>query len=172
MPRHGVDEWFWSIQDLQRLDEEMAPSRPAVASDRSWRPRVDIVEDDRRVLVKAEIAGVRGEDIQILYIPERRSLVIRGYRHDHGPTGAGNGIVTEYGLVGVANFQTDRIRQMPDGQIFYTIAHGKGLMNGYPHIAPEDRWAIVAYLRALQRAQNAKLEDVPEDKKGSLNPYE
>jgi mono/diheme cytochrome c family protein len=90
----------------------------------------------------------------------------------HAPTGAGNGIVTEYGLVGVANFHTDKFRQMPDGQIFHTIANGKGLMNGYPHITPEDRWAIVAYLRALQLAQNAKLEDVPEDKRGNLNPYE
>jgi len=91
----------------------------------------------------------------------------------HGPTGSGNGITTEYGLVGVANFNTDRIRQMSDGQIFYTITNGKGLMKGYgAQIAPEDRWAVVAYLRALQRAENASLSDVPADKQGDLNPYE
>ncbi len=87
----------------------------------------------------------------------------------HGASGSGNGIVTEYALKGiVANFNSDRLRAMADGQIFYTISHGKGQMIGYPHIAVEDRWAIVAYIRSLQLSQNASLQDVPEEQRMKL----
>jgi mono/diheme cytochrome c family protein len=86
----------------------------------------------------------------------------------HGATGKGNGITSQYGLAGAANYHLDTYRAMADGQIFYTIAHGKGNMLGYPHVTPQDRWAIVAYVRALQRSQNATLADVPEDKKAEL----
>jgi HSP20 family protein len=82
MPRRGVDEWFWSIGDLQRLSEELVRSRPVVASGTSWEPRVDVMEDARRFTLKAEIAGVRGEDIQLLYIPDRHSVLIRGIRRE------------------------------------------------------------------------------------------
>lgn len=91
----------------------------------------------------------------------------------HGATGSGNGFTTEYGMAGVANFNSDRLRQLPDGKIFDTITHGMPLMNNYAaQITPEDRWAVIAYVRALQRAEHASLDDVPADKKGSLNPYE
>ena len=84
----------------------------------------------------------------------------------HGATGRGNGITTQYGLKGVANYHDARLVTMADGEIYNTIANGKGTMMGYgAQIKPRDRWAIVAYLRALQRAQNAKLSDVPEQEK-------
>lgn len=80
----------------------------------------------------------------------------------HGAVGLGNGITTEFGLAAVANLQLERIRVMADGEIFNTITHGKNTMMGYGHnIQVEDRWAIIAYIRALQRAQNATIEDVP-----------
>ncbi len=80
----------------------------------------------------------------------------------HGATGAGNCIVTQFGLVGVANFQLQRLRDMPDGQIFNTITNGKGKMGAYgSNIAVEDRWAIISYIRALQRSQNGRVADVP-----------
>ena len=79
----------------------------------------------------------------------------------HGKVGTGNGIVSNYGLVAVANLQVDPFKSMPDGQYFYTIANGKGNMGAYgPNIAVEDRWAIVAYIRALQRSQAGKLADL------------
>ncbi len=78
----------------------------------------------------------------------------------HGPTGAGNGITTKYGMVGVAGYHTDRIRNMADGEIYNTISYGKGMMMGYGHqIQTEDRWAIVAYVRALQRSQAPQPSD-------------
>jgi mono/diheme cytochrome c family protein len=82
----------------------------------------------------------------------------------HGATGAGNGITSQYGLVGIASLHQERLRTMPDGQIFQTIAYGKGNMGPYAsNIAVEDRWAIIAYIRALQRSQTATIAEVPRE---------
>lgn len=87
----------------------------------------------------------------------------------HGKLGTGDGIVTQYGLSAVANLQLDLYKAMPDGQLFYTITNGKNTMGAYgPNIAIEDRWAIVAYIRALQRSQGGKLADLPADKQKML----
>ena len=90
----------------------------------------------------------------------------------HGKTAAGNGVVQNIGnWATVVNLQDDRIRQMPDGQLFSTITIGKNTMGAYgPNIAVEDRWAIVAYLRALQRSQRAALTDLPAEKQKELQP--
>lgn len=83
----------------------------------------------------------------------------------HGASGDGNGITKQYGMIATASYHDDRIRQMPGGEIFHTITHGKNTMNGYADkLSPEERWAIVAYVRALQRSQNASVSDVPSDK--------
>src|SRR5690349_8978038 len=83
MPRRDVEEWFYQVgSDLQRLHEEMTRVRPVLASGKMWEPRVDVLEDDSRIIIKAEVAGVRGEDIQLLYIPERHSVLIRGLRRE------------------------------------------------------------------------------------------
>jgi HSP20 family protein len=85
MPRHDIDEWLWQVgNELQRLSEEMVRTRPAVAMGKGWEPRVDVIEDSSRILVKAEIAGVRGEDIHLIYLPDRHSLLIRGVRQEEG----------------------------------------------------------------------------------------
>ncbi|MEM9445190.1 MAG: cytochrome c [Verrucomicrobiota bacterium] len=73
----------------------------------------------------------------------------------HGATGIGNGIVSQYGLGGIASLVDERIQQQPDGQIYYTIVKGKGQMGPYSHIEVKDRWAIVAYIRALQIKEGA-----------------
>jgi len=88
----------------------------------------------------------------------------------HGLTGEANGVVQKIGNWGtVANLQDDRIRQQPDGQIYNTITHGKNTMGAYgPNLAVEDRWAIVAYVRALQRSQRAQLADLSEEKQKAL----
>lgn len=80
----------------------------------------------------------------------------------HGPTAAGNGIAKQYGLTTVISLQDERIRNMADGEIFNTITHGKNTMMSYgPNVTVQDRWAIISYLRALQRSQNATIGDVP-----------
>jgi len=87
----------------------------------------------------------------------------------HGATAAGNGIVKQLGLSTVASLQDARLRSMPDGQIFNTITNGKNTMGPYAsNITVEDRWAIISYIRALQRSQHAALGDVPEASRAEL----
>ena len=87
----------------------------------------------------------------------------------HGATAAGNGITKQYGLATVVTLQDDRIRKMADGEIFNTITNGKNTMMAYgPNVTVADRWAIIAYLRALERSQNATVADVPEDHRTEL----
>ncbi|MEQ1860584.1 MAG: cytochrome c [Chthoniobacteraceae bacterium] len=88
----------------------------------------------------------------------------------HGLTGDGKGVVQQIAAwATVANLQDDRIRQQPDGQLYNTITHGKNTMGAYgPNIAVEDRWAIVAYIRALQKSQRTALADLPVDKQKEL----
>jgi mono/diheme cytochrome c family protein len=87
----------------------------------------------------------------------------------HGATAAGNGITKQYGLATVVSLQDDRIRKMADGEIFNTITNGKNTMMAYgPNVTVPDRWAIIAYLRALQRSQGAILADVPPEHRAEL----
>lgn len=87
----------------------------------------------------------------------------------HGKTGQGNGVIGQFGMVAIANLLDERIRIMPDGQIFNTITNGRNTMGAYgPNIAVEDRWAILGYLRALQKSQAFKLADLPAEKQKEL----
>ena len=88
----------------------------------------------------------------------------------HGAVGDGKGVVTKYGLTGVASYHNDRLRQATDGDIFNTISNGKGQMLGYAYnIAIDDRWRIVMYMRALQRSQNAPLSDASAEEQAHLD---
>ncbi|MEY2578133.1 MAG: hypothetical protein QOI49_957 [Verrucomicrobiota bacterium] len=88
----------------------------------------------------------------------------------HGPTAAGNGMTKQYGLATVVSLQDQRIRDMADGEIFDTITHGKNTMLAYgPNVSVTDRWAIIAYLRALQRSQNATQADVPPEHRAEMD---
>ncbi len=88
----------------------------------------------------------------------------------HGATAAGNGVTKHYGLTTVVTLQDRRIRKMADGEIFNTITNGKNTMMAYGStLTVNDRWAVLAYLRALQRSQNATLADVPEDQRAALD---
>lgn len=87
----------------------------------------------------------------------------------HGQLAEGDGIVKQYGLATVVSLQDDRIRKMADGEIFDTITHGKNTMNPYgPRVVVRDRWAIICYLRALQRSEHATAADVPADHQADL----
>jgi mono/diheme cytochrome c family protein len=88
----------------------------------------------------------------------------------HGASGSGNGIMTQYGVVGVASITDPLHSLMSDGEFFSVISNGKGRMMPYAaQIKVHDRWAIVAYIRALIRSQNGSLSDVPEALRGELN---
>ena len=88
----------------------------------------------------------------------------------HGAAAAGNGITKQYGLATVVSLHDERLRKMSDGEIFNTITNGKNTMMAYgPNIIVPDRWAIIAYLRALQRSQNAAVADVPQEHRADLD---
>jgi len=88
----------------------------------------------------------------------------------HGQLGDGNGITKKIGdMPAVANLHDKRIVEMPDGEIFNTITHGKGLMGAYGPLVPtQDRWAIVAYLRALQLSQLGTADELPADQQAAF----
>jgi mono/diheme cytochrome c family protein len=80
----------------------------------------------------------------------------------HSMVGDGNGVTKRYGLL-PANFQDDRLRKMAEGDIFNTITNGsqnKNMLSYADKLVPEDRWAVIAYVRALQRAQAGSPADV------------
>jgi mono/diheme cytochrome c family protein len=92
----------------------------------------------------------------------------------HGQTGDGKGMVTckrdkatdpcqSRGFAPLPSYEDPRLRQMPDGQLFATITHGVRTMPAYgPQVPIEDRWSIVAYVRALQLSQMASAAPAPQ----------
>jgi len=87
----------------------------------------------------------------------------------HGRTGDGRGIMITRGYPPPPSYHDDRLRGEPDGYIFNVITNGIRNMPSYRHQIPvDDRWAIVLYLRALQRSHHATLDDVPVERRASL----
>jgi mono/diheme cytochrome c family protein len=87
----------------------------------------------------------------------------------HGALGDGNGITRQYGMVATASYHDDRVREMSEGEIYNTITNGKKTMGRYgDKMSVEDRWAVVAYLRALQRTNQGTVDDVPPANRSEL----
>ena len=88
----------------------------------------------------------------------------------HGKVGDGNGMVVQRGLRQAASFHQDRLRQETPGYFFDVITNGFGAMPDYATQIPvQDRWLIVAYVKALQLSQHATVEDVPADRRTELD---
>lgn len=103
---------------------------------------------------------------------QRRALLMRGReRFDihcsvcHGRTADGDGMIVRRGFRKPPSLHIERLRNAPAGHFFDVITSGLGAMPSYANrIDVADRWAIVAYVRALQLSQNARISDVPSDK--------
>jgi mono/diheme cytochrome c family protein len=79
----------------------------------------------------------------------------------HGRTGNGDGMIVQRGFKVPPSFNSDRLRQAPAGHFFEVMTRGFGVMYDYrSRITPEDRWAIAAYIRALQLSQHAGADDL------------
>lgn len=118
-----------------------------------------------------------GRDLPDLPIPMTRDVLLRGQSRFnifcapcHGPAGYGDGLIVQRGFTRPPSFHTDTLRAAPAGHFFDVISHGFGAMPSYaPQIPTDDRWAIVAYIRALQRSQHASLSDVPPTERDRLD---
>jgi mono/diheme cytochrome c family protein len=91
----------------------------------------------------------------------------------HGNAGDGQGVMStgDYGMVPAPTYHDDRLRSIEDGYLFDVVTNGIRTMPGYGYqVQIDDRWAIVAYIRALQRSQNAGAEDVPAEVRSELQP--
>jgi mono/diheme cytochrome c family protein len=148
------------------------------ADGRSSRPRVPgtIARGEREYDAHFLEGRVNGELATTFPAPVTRATMLRGReRYDafcsacHDRAGTGRGIVVERGLKQPASFHSERLRQAPPGYFFDVITRGFGAMYDLSErVPPADRWAIVAYVRALQRSQNATLADVPEAARARL----
>ncbi len=95
----------------------------------------------------------------------------------HGFGGYGDGLVSQRAVNLVQTYwlqptsmHSDNVQKQTIGRIYYTITNGKGRMAGYASsLSPRERWAVVLYVRSLQRSQNAKIEDVPESRRNELS---
>jgi mono/diheme cytochrome c family protein len=116
--------------------------------------------------------------VETIPVPVTEQLMARGQQRFniyclpcHDPAGTGNGIVKKYGYATVRSLHEPIIAREPDGEIFNTITHGKNTMMAYGSQVPiEDRWAIVAYVRALQRSRLASTNEVPAQLQAGLKP--
>lgn len=108
-------------------------------------------------------------DVKELPIPVDEHVLDRGEERFtiyctpcHDATGSGRGMVVQRGYRQPPSFHTDRLRQADAGHFFDVMTNGFGVMPDYKvQITPRDRWAIVAYIRALQLSQHAAAADVP-----------
>jgi len=88
----------------------------------------------------------------------------------HGRTGSGNGMVVQRGFRAPPSYHEDRLRNAPVGYFFDVMTNGFGAMQDYASQVPvADRWAIAAYIRALQLSQRATLADVPQNRRADLD---
>jgi mono/diheme cytochrome c family protein len=88
----------------------------------------------------------------------------------HGRLGIGNGMVVQRGFRAPPSYSEERLRNAPVGYFFDVMTNGFGAMQDYASQIPvQDRWAIAAYIRALQFSQIARIEDVPADRRPELD---
>ena len=111
-----------------------------------------------------------GEVVAKIPIPVTAELLARGEnrfnvfcQHCHGMTGSGDGMVVQRGFPAPPSYHLERLINSPDGQMFLTITNGVSRMPAFrARIPVEDRWAIVAYIRALQLSQNVPADSLTE----------
>ena len=159
-------------QDMQN-QPRMFPQRGSsmFADGRSVRPQVEhtvargqLYEDDYFYT-----GLISGKEADFMPFPVTMQVLKRGQERFnvyctpcHSRVGNGAGMIVERGYKPAANFHDPRHINQPISHYFYVMTNGYGAMPDYKaQILPQDRWAIAAYIRALQLSQNAKLSDVP-----------
>jgi mono/diheme cytochrome c family protein len=148
--------------------EDQAASRPLVAN--------TVAREDAANLGPAQTGWQNGQLVLDIPVPVTPLLIARGQERYgiycalcHGADGYGQGMIVERGFPAPPSFHTDRLRQAPAGHFFDVMTRGYGVMYPYAsRVSPEDRWAITAYIRALQLSQHAPAAALPADLQAQL----
>jgi len=119
-----------------------------------------------------------GSFLNTFPFPVTKQVLVRGQQRYniycapcHDRTGSGLGMIVRRGFRRPPSYHIDRLRQVPNGYLFDVISSGFGAMPDFSaEIQPADRWAIVGYMRALQLAQKANVEDVPAEARAQFGP--
>ncbi len=119
---------------------------------------------------------IHGKPADIFPFPITKQVLLRGQERFnifcspcHDRMGTGQGMIVRRGYRAPPSYHIDRLRSAPVGHFFAVITHGFGIMPDYAAQVPvRDRWAIIAYIRALQLSENARIADVPEKERATL----
>jgi mono/diheme cytochrome c family protein len=134
--------------------------------------RGQLQQDDAFFTGKTE-----GDFVSQVPIAIDRQLLVRGQQRFniycspcHGRGGTGEGMIVRRGFRRPPSYHIERLRSAPAGHLFDVMTNGFGAMPRYGgHVATRDRWAIVAYIRALQLSENAQISDVSETERSKLD---
>jgi mono/diheme cytochrome c family protein len=145
---------------------------------RAARPMVEgtVARGHLRIDEARYTGKIGGEDIDQFPIPIAKADIERGQTRFniyctpcHGRVGDGNGMVVLRGFRQAATFYSDKLERAPVGHYFDAITNGFGAMPSYAsRILPDDRWRVIAYIRALQLSESASINDVPSDQRQKL----
>lgn len=197
IPPAAISSWRAAKRDVTRVqlipNMDQQPKfktqqvNPLYADTRANRPQVEgtVARGEARIDDHFYRGISDGTWALTLPVPLDKALMERGQlkfniycAQCHGFDGYGNGVVNaraerlqEGTWVQPTSLHDAQVLERPDGHIFNTITHGIRSMPPYgDQISVRDRWAVIAYVRALQRSQNARLEDVPADRRSDLAP--
>jgi mono/diheme cytochrome c family protein len=117
-----------------------------------------------------------GKDVEVFPIAVDKTVILRGQqRYDvycspcHGRIGNGLGMIVRRGFKQPPSYHIERLRTAPPGHFYDVISNGYGAMLNYAsQVQPRDRWAIVAYIRALQYSENANINDLPAEARAKV----
>ena len=133
----------------------------------------------KRYVIERSLPGVgkmNGKEVDTLPFPLTKDVLDRGQQRFniyctpcHDLEGTGNGMIVRRGYKQPPSYHIDRLRQAPIGHFFDVMTNGFGAMPDYrAQIMPRDRWAIAAYIRALQLSRHATMADIPADQRQKL----
>ncbi len=171
LARNMYDQPRYRPLDPSSLFSDRGASRPAVPNTVAHSRGNLAGTSSGRIGAEEELRREAARRAQALPQPVTMQMLERGRNRFniyclpcHSPIGDGDGMVVRRGFPSPPSYHSDRLRSAPDQHFYEVITNGYGVMHSYgDRVEPEDRWAIVAYIRALQRSQYAKLEDVPQD---------
>ena len=155
-PRPQGESQFFADGRADRTPPAGTVSRDALRNDET----LFAGKDAQGAWVRGFPAGVTVDDKLMARGKERYTIYCSPC---HGAVGDGNGITKQYGMGATPTYHDDRLRAMAEGEIYNTITHGspnKNMQSYADKILPQDRWAVILYVRALQRAQQGTSADV------------